>query len=478
MVITGQRRTKLVCTIGPASVPLLRELVAAGMDVARIDLSQDTPEEQREVVRAVRSAAHSARRSVAVMADRGALGEPASPSPPEPPAMPPAEPPAMPAAEPPAMPPAEPPAMPAAEPPAMPPAEPPAMPAAEPPAMPPAEPATEHTVEPSAEAISEAQALEPPTPPPAETSAEPTSEPPPPEPITNRPLSTRAVLELRPDLIAQAFVSAADIAAVRADLPPDGPPLVATIASRAALDAFDEIAVAADGVLIARDDLAAEVAVDELAVVEKDILRRATVAGRFSIVAVGLEGMAAGSGPTQRDARDVAGAALDGADALMLSAETATGEHPKESLEALARICASAHGTRAPSQPAAALAADDDTMQIVRTAVLLAAGDDGPSAIWCFTRSGRTARLLSMQRPPLPIVAFTMSPIIARRLAVHSGVLPVLLPSAPSGGPLVARMAAALRSQGGSPAGGLVLLVTTSPEAGGINRLELVRPSG
>ena len=74
-------------------------------------------------------------------------------------------------------------------------------------------------------------------------------------------------------------------------------------------------------------------------------------------------------------------------------------------------------------------------------------GRTAMGAIWCFTRTGHTAEMLSMTRPGVPIVAFTLSPIVARRLAVRSGVIPMILPATGAGEPLIARMEGAWRSQ-------------------------------
>jgi pyruvate kinase len=97
--------------------------------------------------------------------------------------------------------------------------------------------------------------------------------------------------------------------------------------------------------------------------------------------------------------------------------------------------------------------------------------------IWSFTRSGRTAELLAAERPTLMIVAFTNSAVVARRLAVRRAVVPIVLPAAKAGQPLIDRMAVAARLGRLMAAGeaSTVLFVTTSDKPGGVNRLELVR---
>ena len=259
-------------------------------------------------------------------------------------------------------------------------------------------------------------------------------------------------LELRADLIAQSFVrSADDVRALRKLLPVDGPRVVAKIETRTAIDNFDAILAEADGIMVARGDLGVDVPFEDVPLIQKDLLRRAGAVGKFSIVATQmLESMTGAPRPTRAEASDVANAVLDGSDAVMLSAETAIGSFPVESLQAMERICGRAElEPRRPAPVGAVLpsqAAEDPSHAIALAAGVIA-GVQGRvpmiDAIWCFTRSGRTAEKLSGLKPDVPIVSFTLSPIVARRLAVRSGVVPLVLPtgnrqSAPM--PLIARM--------------------------------------
>jgi len=544
-------RTKLVCTIGPASAELIGELVAAGMDVARINFSHGTPEDHRAYVHAVRAAAHSARRSVAVMVDlpgpKIRLGELAggvvlletaakfklwpefeAENHPEGAAEPAA------AAEPPA----------AAEPAAA--AEPREPDDAQAPA------AADQTT--TATAVDDA-----PSAPPdvaggdddttgaamavgqtaraqrsigdasgatvstsglasqlqvgdrvllADGAAElrviaisgsavetevvhggavrsrsgvniPSSR------LTGEGLTDddRAAipraLELRADLIAQSFVrNADDVRALRAMLPADGPRVVAKIETRAAVDNLVEIAQVADGIMVARGDLGVDIPFEEVPIVQKDLIHGAATADRFSIVATQmLESMTSAPRPTRAEASDVANAVLDGTDAVMLSAETAIGAYPLEALQAMARICRATE-----AEPGVNDVSAQAEQVSAATAVVLAAsvitGRTDVGAIWCFTRTGHTAEMLSMTRPRVPIVAFTLSPIVARRLAVRRGVIPMILPTGGKGEPLVQRMEMAWRSQRDPANYETVFLVTTSLQPTGINRFEIHRLGG
>jgi pyruvate kinase len=288
-------------------------------------------------------------------------------------------------------------------------------------------------------------------------------------------------LAMRVDVIAQSFVrSAADVAELRALLPASNAPLVvAKIETRAAVENIDEIAAAADGLMVARGDLGVDLPFEDVPLIQKDLLRRAQACGRFTIVATQmLESMTAAPRPTRAEASDVANAVLDGADAVMLSAETAIGTYPIEAARAMVSICTaterdgSAHLrglARNGGQPA------DNPHAIARAALMLADSYPAPTAIWCFTRTGRTAEMLSALRPLLPVVAFTLSPVVARRLAPLHAVVPVVLSTARTGEPLIRRMESAARAQHVIEAGSsaTVVLVTTSAQPEGVNRLEL-----
>jgi pyruvate kinase len=216
--------------------------------------------------------------------------------------------------------------------------------------------------------------------------------------------------------------------------------------------------------------------------VQKSLIRRATDAGKFSIVATQmLESMTGAPRPTRAEVSDVANAVIDGADAVMLSAESAIGAFPVQALEAMERICSKAEEGR--DTGPLPMVGDSPSTLLIEAAATIAlrselGAEGGPDAIWCFTRSGRTAEQLSLNRPGLPIVAFTLSPIVARRLAVRSGVIPVVLSAQAKSGSLLERMAGAWRSQRGNEAYESVLLVTTSQQHGGINRLEIQKLPG
>jgi pyruvate kinase len=237
------------------------------------------------------------------------------------------------------------------------------------------------------------------------------------------------IAETSADLVAQSFVrTAGDVAELRA-LIPDGPPIVAKIETQAAVDGIDAILEVADAIMVARGDLGVEIPFEEVPIVQKELIARALARGRPVIVATQmLESMTSAPRPTRAEASDVANAVLDGADAVMLSAESAIGEYPVEAASAAARIAARAdRHRRRPTGPQAPSPDSVPEEAVVDAVAQLARNDAAIEGILCFTRSGRTAEMLAARRPRVPILAFTPREDAARRLAVRHAVLPIVL---------------------------------------------------
>jgi pyruvate kinase len=234
-------------------------------------------------------------------------------------------------------------------------------------------------------------------------------------------------IDLGASYIGQSFVrSADDVAELRGLLGKDGPRIVAKIETRPAVEAFDAILEVADAVMIARGDLGVEMPYEEVPLIQKQLVRRALDRGIPSIVATQmLETMTAAPRPTRAEASDVANAVFDGADAIMLSAETAIGAYPVRAAEAAGRIASvcEIHGlaylpdgmARAPRTDAEALA---------YAAAALARTRQEIAAIGCYSRTGRTARILSSLRPGVPVIAFSPDPDVVAQLALVHGVVP------------------------------------------------------
>ena len=288
------------------------------------------------------------------------------------------------------------------------------------------------------------------------------------------------LLRLAPDYVGQSFIrSAAEVAALRQRLPA-GMRIVAKIETRPAVDAIESILEVADAIMVARGDLGVELPFESVPLVQKDLVTAALRAGRPSIVATQmLESMVDAPRPTRAEASDVANAILDGADAVMLSAETAIGSYPVAAVRAAGAIAAATDSRPSTSGRAVpdveALEADPDARATTLAAVTMAHADPDVVALACFTRSGRTARLLSALRPHVPIRAFTPSAAVARSLSLHRGITATSLASTLADEGLSEVIAAALVADESISPGAAVVLVRSSVGSGP-NTLEVLRP--
>lgn len=267
------------------------------------------------------------------------------------------------------------------------------------------------------------------------------------------------------DIVAQSFVRGADdVAEMHRHLEGSEVLLVAKIETRPAVDDIEAILESADAVMLARGDLGVECDYEEIPVIQKAVIRRSYASGDPVIVATQmLESMVRSMRPTRAEASDVANAVLDGADAVLLSAETAIGRYPVETVRACARIIEQAEEQggeflweRRRRPPASTPEA------IAQAAADLTHRSDSLEAMACFTWGGMTARLLSSVRPRVPIFAFTPDEAVARRLTLWRGVVPVTSQEPDSTEALIDAMDSGLRDLG-IPEGATVLMVGSSP---------------
>jgi pyruvate kinase len=208
-------------------------------------------------------------------------------------------------------------------------------------------------------------------------------------------------------------------------------PVVAKIETQAALDRFDAIADAADGIMIARGDLALQTPFARVPVVQKQLIARTNRRAKPIITATQmLYSMVSSSQPTRAEVTDVANAILDGSDALMLSEETAVGEYPVRAVEVMATIARETeHGVLPDAAPACAL----EPPLTEEEAVVQAACELGArlcvDVIVTIATTGEAARVAARCRGPQPILALTSDQEVYRRLAVVRGVVPLVLPA-------------------------------------------------
>ena len=237
------------------------------------------------------------------------------------------------------------------------------------------------------------------------------------------------------DAVSQSFVeSAADIKAVRAAAAAFGkyPFLIAKIERYESIERFDEILAAADGIMVARGDLGVEVPIEEMAVLQKQLIAKANLAGKPVITATQmLESMTSSRLATRAEATDVANAILDGTDCVMLSGESATGRFPEESVTMLAKIAAFTEMHRPKTSLAMRREMGDILVNpkamLVDRALELAPCD----AVLVPTRDGTTARAVARWRAPVWVVAAGREPANMQALAFSYGVHPVDLEEEP-----------------------------------------------
>jgi len=206
-------------------------------------------------------------------------------------------------------------------------------------------------------------------------------------------------------------------------------PVIAKLEKPMAIENLDAILGVCEGVMVARGDLGVEMAPEKVPVIQKHIIAEANKRGNLVITATQmLESMIRSPRPTRAEASDVANAVLDGTDALMLSAETARGHYPAESVAMMARIINEAeqmenasHTERSQkSRPLSFPEAVCDAAYHVSRSIKA-------RAIVAFTQSGSTARLISKYRPSTDILSLTPNPNILNRLALYWGVRPILM---------------------------------------------------
>jgi pyruvate kinase len=231
-------------------------------------------------------------------------------------------------------------------------------------------------------------------------------------------------LEHEVDYVAMSFVrSADDIRLVKRYAPTT--PIIAKLEKPQAVDRIDEIAQLAEGVMIARGDLGVEMPLERVPLIQKTAIERTNYYGKVAIVATQmLESMIVSPQPTRAEVSDVANAVLDGADSVMLSAETATGANPIEAVKTMAAIVEEVErSARYQAMPETILDRGESTFATaVAKACAAAAGQLGIGTICVYTRTGETARQIAHYRPQARIVAFTASEVAYRRMALYWGV--------------------------------------------------------
>jgi pyruvate kinase len=273
-------------------------------------------------------------------------------------------------------------------------------------------------------------------------------------------------LRLGADLIALSFVrDPADITRVHEIMAEEGRtvPVIAKIEKTQAVERLEEIIDAFDSIMVARGDLGVELPLEAVPIVQKHAVELARRMAKPVIVATQmLESMIHAPVPTRAEASDVANAVLDGADAVMLSAETSIGEFPVVTVQTMARIIGSTedHGL----ERMAALTNKPRTQGGAITLAAIDVAEFVDARYLCiFTETGDSVRRMSRLRSSIPILAFTPDPGIRRRLALTWGVQTYLVDRVPHTDAMFGQLDDILLGNGLAPVGDKVVVISGSP---------------
>jgi pyruvate kinase len=276
----------------------------------------------------------------------------------------------------------------------------------------------------------------------------------------------RWALDLGVDMVALSFVRTPDDALLARKVMAEAGrqvPLIAKIEKPEAVAVLPDIVDAFDGIMVARGDLGVELPLEQVPAVQKRAISLARERARPVIVATQmLESMISAPRPTRAEVSDVAGAVSEGADAVMLSAETGVGAYPIETVATMARIIAAAE--------ADTLRAETSLTRVPTTtggAIAKAAAEVGATvdarALVAFTMTGETARRLARYRSPIPLLAFTTEPATRSQLALTWGVETFIVPTVHHTDDMVREVERALLELGRLALGDKIVIVAGSP---------------
>jgi pyruvate kinase len=288
-------------------------------------------------------------------------------------------------------------------------------------------------------------------------------------------------IKQQPDYLALSFVSnAEDVTSVRAILRENDAdiPIIAKIERGVAVDKFDSILVASEGIMVARGDLGVDIPLERVPLVQKEIIRKCNQAGKPVITATQmLESMVNAPRPTRAEVADVANAILDGTDAIMLSAETSIGKYPVQAVKTMAKIAREVEDKLPYEQILSERGRwlEHKTDELISYSACHTAHSLGAAALVAFTQSGSTAGRVSKYRPRMPILAITPNTVVVGRLLLHWGVHPFQIARASSVDELFATGARLSKELGLAKLGDLIVITGGIPIgiAGSTNLLKV-----
>lgn len=282
------------------------------------------------------------------------------------------------------------------------------------------------------------------------------------------------------DYVAVSFVrTAEDIRSIKELIRMKGKdiPVVAKIEKHEAVENLDEIIAISDGVMVARGDLGVEIPLEDVPLIQKRIITAANAHGKFVITATQmLRSMVGSPRPTRAEAADVANAVLDGTDAVMLSEETASGDYPVEALQFMDRICRAAE-TGFPYQMFLDMVPEKEVSESVAHAACVLADHLDAKVIVTHTYSGATARFISRFRPRQPIIALSPEAKTVSRLAMIWGCFPQLAENPENTDDLLEKAVRSILAKGTLSAGDLMVMTLGHPIwlTGSTNTLQVKR---
>ncbi|MCI0574512.1 MAG: pyruvate kinase [Myxococcaceae bacterium] len=279
------------------------------------------------------------------------------------------------------------------------------------------------------------------------------------------------------DYVALSFVRCAeDVRRARKLVSQRGTPLIAKIEKPQAVADLDAIAAVSDGVMVARGDLGVEMPLEQIPSLQKSMVAAVNRRGGLVIVATEmLESMVTNPRPTRAEVSDVANAILDGADAVMLSGETASGRYPVEAVRTMARVVEETE-LRAPrTERHNPFERSEEVSTGVAAAAVAAAEQLRIKTVVAYTERGLTARLISGYRPSARILALTPNPETVKRVALYWGVEGRLVPRCRSTDEMLAQVRRMCREERLCPAGQNIIIVAGVPlnEPGGTNLMSV-----
>ncbi|MCP3922947.1 MAG: pyruvate kinase [Desulfobacterales bacterium] len=257
-------------------------------------------------------------------------------------------------------------------------------------------------------------------------------------PTTKDKEDLKLIAELDPEYVAISFVkSAEDVKNIRDLLKSYGNgqiKLIAKIERPVALENFDSILEASDGIMVARGDLGVEIPPEDVIPAQKEMVRKCNIAGKPVIVATQmLESMVKNPVPTRAEASDVYNAIADGADAVMLSAETASGDYPENAVAIMERIIRTSESLSLSSKDPDDYDSDNETYSEIIGHLVYSASkefcemDCYSGKIICITESGYTGQMISKYRPFLPIIGITSDIRVSREMKLLWGIEALLI---------------------------------------------------